>query len=159
MDERTLMEDLTKNEKKIYFYLKEKNEKSIKESFEFIQSQTETSSPTVHRAIKKLQSLGIISVVPSSKRSTPNEIIFHGMPDEEQEVDDIFKMVSFLNTNVNRFKTIIDQKTHEIEELQEQIQLLKKENEFLKEKDNNFNEKLVRIVDIDEQTKAYVVKT
>jgi DNA-binding Lrp family transcriptional regulator len=125
MNEQALLLELTKSELAVYEYLKKRVEKTgqneIKESNRDIGKQIDLSEATVHRALKKLKKLGVIGVIPTEGRAQSNTIVFHGIPDETEEVDDIFSMVSKLNSSMNRFQHILASKNNEILRLQSEL--------------------------------------
>lgn len=123
--EQTLLLELTKSELMVYEYLKERagttGDNKILESNRDIGSKIDLSEATVHRALRKLKKLGVISIIPSEGRAQPNTIVFHGIPDETEEIDDIFNMVSQLNSSVNRFQHVLSAKNNEIMKLQNEL--------------------------------------
>ena len=123
--EQALLLELTKSELAVYEYLKERAEATgnneITESNRDIGSKINLSEATVHRALRKLKKLGVIGIIPSEGRAQSNTIVFHGIPDESEEIDDIFSMVSQLNSSVNRFQHILTSKNNEIMKLQNEL--------------------------------------
>jgi Fe2+ or Zn2+ uptake regulation protein len=122
---QALLLELTKSELAVYEYLKERAETTgsneILESNRDIGKKINLSEATVHRALRKLKKLGVVGIVPSEGRAQPNTIVFHGIPDESEEIDDIFSMVSQLNSSVNRFQHILTTKNSEIIKLQNEL--------------------------------------
>lgn len=131
-------EQLTENEKPIYHYIKESTENGKKElvqSYAGIGEATGTSSATVFRAVKKLISFGIVSVVPSVDKYKSNKIIFHGemtMQEQQQSIKEIVDMISSLHLNTERFENILKTKDTSIQELEQQCEKLSNENSELK---------------------------
>ncbi|KAF2421623.1 hypothetical protein B6K89_20725 [Bacillus subtilis] len=128
--EEKVLASLSENEKRVYNYIKTKAEndanKTLKESMRKISGQLGISEATVHRAVQKLRSNGVIQIVPSREKTESNEIVFYGFPAPEEQVGDIFKMVGSLNSGIQRFETILNNVTKENERLL-------KENEELNE--------------------------
>jgi len=128
MTEENVLELLSKSEKSVYEYIKQKAEtnsaRSVKESMKEIGNQLELSEATVHRAIKKLRKNGIISIVPSVEKAESNEIVYYGVPDAEKQVGDIFSMIGELSASASRFEAILASKDLEIEKLQRENALL-----------------------------------
>jgi predicted transcriptional regulator len=128
--EQTLLLELTKSELAVYDYIKQEAEKredrTISLGTREIGRHIDLSEATVQRAIKKLQKHGVIGIIPAPERGKPNSIVYYGIPDETQEVEDIFGMVSQLNSSVNRFRHILESKNSEIIKLQAKL----KESEY-----------------------------
>jgi predicted transcriptional regulator len=134
------------------------------------------SEATVHRAVQKLKKEGIIVVRPSENKDEPNEILFYGLPNEEQQVDDLLTMASQLNASLQRFHEILSKKDNEIETLKrerktmfqdldgmrERIQQLTELNQNLQKQiggSNPFGEgELIHVEDLGDGTTAYIVK-
>ncbi len=135
--EEKVLASLSENEKRVYNYIKTKAEndanKTLKESMRKISGQLGISEATVHRAVQKLRSNGVIQIVPSREKTESNEIVFYGFPAPEEQVGDIFKMVGSLNSGIQRFETILNNVTKENERLLKENERLLKENEELNE--------------------------
>jgi DNA-binding Lrp family transcriptional regulator len=123
--EQALLLELTKSELAVYEYLKERAETTgsneISESNRDIGKKINLSEATVHRALRKLRKLGIVGIIPSEGRAQSNTIVFHGIHDETEDIDDIFNMVSQLNSSVNRFQHVLMAKNNEIMKLQNDL--------------------------------------
>lgn len=115
--EEKVLASLSENEEKVYNYIKTKAESnadnSLKESMRKISGQLGISEATVHRAVQKLRTNGVIEIVPSREKTESNEIVFYGIPEPEEQVGDIFKMAGLLNSGVKRFETILQNLTEE----------------------------------------------
>lgn len=209
MSENYIENLLSKNEQLVYEYIKEqaKEQGSMRESMDSIadsileryaeriperrvsvagggasgSTQKTFSVATVHRAINKLKKEGIIQINQSNDNSAPNQIIFYGLPNEDQQVSDIMEMANKLNLSVKRFETVLVNKDTQIHQLQlEKKQLFKEldgKNEELRrltllveslQKDldkalkgeNPFGEgTIIGTTDLGDNTKAYIVKT
>ena len=97
----------------MFQYNKEESEKHdgrIKQSMKKIGEKLNTSEATVHRAVRKLRNHGIIGIVPSQEKAESNEIVYYGLPNEEEQANEIFEMVNHLNSSINRFKTLLSRK-------------------------------------------------
>lgn len=170
LNEQRVLETLSKSEVAVYDYLKEESSKrggSVKESMKYIGEILQTSEATVHRAIRKLRKQGIIGIVPSMEKAESNEIIFYGIPDEKEQVNDIFKMVGQLSSNVNRFEEILKGKERKIEQLNREKELLYEEIDKLrmelkqKEQTHAYSFEFGDIIssqELDDGTTAYIIQ-
>lgn len=119
MTEENVLEMLSKSEAHVYTYIKEESQKhggTIKESMKQIGERLGSSEATVHRAISKLRKQGIIGIVPSMDKAESNEIVYYGLPDPQQQVGDIFKMINELNSSANRFEAILESKDKQLQQ-------------------------------------------
>jgi DNA-binding Lrp family transcriptional regulator len=207
MSENLIENLLSKGEQLVYEYIKEEAEKhgSVRESMDSIAESIRVryadripvrnvkapngetipektfSEATVHRAITKLKKEGIIQVNPSNDKAVPNEIIFYGLPNEDEQLQEILEMASKLNLSLSRLQTIITNKEKEIYQLKLDKKNLYKELDGLKEQlrrmnllnielqkalrdvesgKNPFKEgTVIGISDLGDGTKAYIVKS
>lgn len=135
LTEQSILEELSKSERLVYYYIKEKasqNDNQIQESMDSIGDAVGVSEATVHRTIRKLKKEGVIGILPTPEKSDANIIKFFGIPDPKKQVTEIFDMISSLNLNAKRFENILEQKDQEIEKLKQEIDTLYKEIEKYK---------------------------
>jgi hypothetical protein len=105
------------------------------------------SEATVHRAIKKMEEHGLLSVIPSKSKIEMNEIVFHGDPDEDQLIKQIRTYAVNITHNVSRLERINQKLKTEKDSLQAELQeLYKKYNLILSERET-FSQKLIKIKD------------
>lgn len=118
--EEDILELLSKSERTVYMYIKEKAEKGvriIKESMKEIGDKLGVSEATVHRSLRKLRKQGVIGIIPSAEKSESNEIVYYGIPDPLKQAHDIFEMIHQLNLNAKRFEEILKMKDNKISQL------------------------------------------
>jgi len=130
------------------------------------------STATISRALKKLREEGIVSVRASSQKDKPNEIIYLGMPNAEEQVEDIINMAKHLSLSLSRFEAILAKKDKqireaqsqkrmlmlEIDQLRDQIAELEKINQQLRQNDPFNGGKLLSVTDLGDGTTAYIVQ-
>ncbi|WP_067923929.1 hypothetical protein [Alicyclobacillus shizuokensis] len=127
--ESVILELLSAGEQKVYEFLK--RHKRLKMSMEDIgkaigeETGEKVSEATVHRAVRKLYKEGIIGIIASKEKADPNEIIYYGIPDAEQEVNHIIDMVNMLNQHTSRFQQILAKKEQEVERLRLELEAAK----------------------------------
>lgn len=169
LTEDQVLEMLSKSEVTVYEYIKnesEKNDGSLKESMKEIGNHLDLSEATVHRAIRKLRKQGIIGIVPSVEKAESNEIIYYGIPDPEQQVGDIFKMIGELSSASNRFEAILASKEQQVDQLKRDKEMLHERIEELEVElkkqytaNTGFNpDKIISSQSLGDGTTAYIVK-
>jgi DNA-binding PadR family transcriptional regulator len=90
------------------------------------------SEATVHRAIKKMQDAGLITIVPSQSKTEMNEIIFHGNPDDQEIIEKIKTFSTKIVQSVSRLERVNHALKERIETLEQELQsLYLKHNESL----------------------------
>ncbi|MEB2276970.1 winged helix-turn-helix transcriptional regulator [Bacillus sp. ILBB4] len=165
MTEQNVLEMLSKSEAHVYTYIKEESQKhggAIKESMKQIGERLGSSEATVHRAISKLRKQGIIGIVPSMDKAESNEIVYYGIPDPKQQVGDIFKMISELNSSKNRFEAILESKDQQLEQQAREKELLYTRIGELEEKLKALQQfdkgEVISSRDLGNGTTAYIIK-
>jgi DNA-binding transcriptional regulator YhcF (GntR family) len=138
------------------------------------------STATISRAVKKLREEGIVSVRASNSKDKPNEIIYLGMPNAEEQVEDILNMAKNLSLSLNRFEKILAKKDkqirdyqakcntlyHDVDELREKLlqantlnkNLLETVQSLQKNQDPFNGGKLISVTDLGDGTTAYLVQ-
>lgn len=208
MSENYIENLLSKGEQLVYEYIKEQTKESgsMKESMDSIaESILERyadriserrvsvagggskggnktfSVASVHRAITKLRKEGIVQVNHSNDNSSPNEITFYGLPDEDQQVSKILEMAGQLNMGIQRFETVLTNKDKAIHQLKLEKKQLYKEldgkneeirraNELIKSLQEDLNKaiggnnpfaegSIIGTTDLGDNTKAYIIRT
>lgn len=150
-EEKLISDILTKTEVKIYNYIKaETGEvgKKLKESRLSIAQQLDTSDVSVHRTLKKLKEYNVISIIPSSDKVEPDQIVYEGFSDEKNEqeqLDDIFSMVNQLNSHVTRFENLLDTKQKTIDKLEIQLSRKLKEVDELTKNIDHLNQQIATL--------------
>ncbi|MCY9186522.1 winged helix-turn-helix transcriptional regulator [Bacillus halotolerans] len=164
--EEKVLASLSENETRVYDYIKTKAEsndnRTLKESMRKISGQLGISEATVHRAVQKLRTNGVIEIVPSREKTESNEIVFYGIPEPDEQVSDIFKMVGSLSSGVKRFETILSNLSEENKRLTDENNKLKKElnidnNHKLKNKlksEDLSADLFAQLYDLEEENKA-----
>ncbi len=97
------------------------------------------SEATVHRAMKKMEENGYLTVVPTAAKTEMNEILFHGEPEEEQIIEKIKEQATKIVHSVSRLqrtnKNLLDQIAEKESELQSIYQnhqaLLQEREDFM----------------------------
>lgn len=169
LTEDKVLENLSKSESTVYSYIKQECEAkggSLKQSMKDIGDALGLSEATVHRAVRKLRKQGVIGIIPSMEKAESNEIVYYGIPDPEQQVNDIFKMIGNLNANANRFESILKAKDQEIErykrdkeKLYERIDQLEVELKQARVGKTGIDfSKVISSQPLDDETTAYIIK-
>jgi DNA-binding Lrp family transcriptional regulator len=183
MGNDTLLDMLSKSEQKVLQYIQEScndNNGSIKISMDKMGEAIGVSEATVHRAVRKLKSNGVIGIVPSEEKQEPNEIVYYGETDAEEDVDDIFQLYSKLSSSVNKFQNSLAVKNREIlqlsaanKELDEKLTSITNEltqkDELIKNLQNTITQyekgnpifaesKIINIVELEDGTTALIFK-
>jgi DNA-binding Lrp family transcriptional regulator len=169
LTEEKMLEILSKSETTVYSYIKQECEKAgnLKKSMKDIGDVLDLSEATVHRAVRKLRKQGVIGIIPSMEKAESNEIVYYGIPDADQQVNEIFQMIGTLNANANRFESILkakdienDQLKRDKELLYERIDQLELELKAAREQNSGFDmSKVISSQPLDDGTTAYIVKT
>lgn len=139
---------LSNSEGLVYLYLKEVSSKGgpIKQSMKQIamdilekyhqqivsrsskcdeaQLEKTFSEATVHRAVRKLLLEGIINVIPCVEKSESNIIIFYGLPEEMDIIEELVCLAEELNQQMHRFRAVLNRKNREMELLRRDRQHL-----------------------------------
>lgn len=163
---------LSKSEKKVYDYIKERTQEgkaTLKESMKTIGLNVGFSEATVHRAVKKLVSHGVIGITSDTDKSESNAIQFFGEPAPIDELTEepFFDVIKGLNDRAERFKNII-------ESYQRQYHAISLENDQLKEQLRSEgkiaesiieyegyrirSEDIIGLTDINEELVAFIIK-
>lgn len=163
-----LFENLTEKEKLMYRYIEDETDQGkiqLEQSYDQIGEALNISGATVHRAIHKLRKLGILGVIPSTNKYESNKLNFYGIPNEEEQIDDIIQMVKTLNLNAERFQSVLHSKDEEITALRkenddifERHQLLLEEMDILRKAVKFDPEKIISSQALGDGTIAYLVK-
>jgi len=82
------------------------------------------SEATVHRAVRKLLLEGVISIIPSNEKTESNMIVFYGLPDETNIIEDLASLAEELNLQMHRFRAVMSRKNRELELLRRDRQHL-----------------------------------
>lgn len=165
LSENSVLEMLSESEKAVFHYIKEEAQKGnsrIQESMRRIGEKLDLSEATVHRAVRKLRKQGVIGIVPSIEKAESNVLVYFGVPDPDKQAQDIFKMISQLSSNANRFETMLESKNQEIEQLKRDKAALYDEIAGLKErlKLGNIEEsKVISSQPLGDGTVAYIIQT
>lgn len=170
LTENKMLEILSKSENTVYSYIREEcREKggSLKKSMKDIGDALGLSEATVHRAVRKLRKQGVIGIIPSMEKAESNEIVYYGIPNPEEQVNDIFKMIGDLSSNANRFESILKAKDTEIDQLKrdkemlyERIDQLEMELKHSRTMQTGFDAgNVISSQPLDDGTTAYIVKT
>lgn len=170
LTENKMSEILSKSENTVYSYIKKEcleKDGTLKKSMKDIGDVLGLSEATVHRAVRKLRKQGVIGIIPSMEKAESNEIVYYGIPDPEKQVNDIFKMIGELNSNANRFESILKAKDQENEQLKrdkellyERIDQLELELKQARAENSGIDySKVISSQPLDDGTTAYIVKT
>ncbi|WP_218154805.1 hypothetical protein [Paenibacillus sp. UNC496MF] len=139
------------------------------------------SEATVHRAITKLQQAGVIGIRPSVDKAEANAIKFFGIPDPWEQVEQFIELSSNLQMAAQQFKSILESKDREIQQLQrERAQLFRELDELsdATRRANELNDQLqqtmrqmhegksspfdesmiIAVADLEDGTTAYITK-
>ncbi|MCD7911037.1 winged helix-turn-helix transcriptional regulator [Bacillus velezensis] len=170
LSKEKVLASLSENEKRVFNYIEAKTERDadrkLKESMRQISGQLGISEATVHRAVQKLRTNGVIQIVPSREKTESNEIVFYGFPAPEEQVGDIFKMVGSLNSGIQRFETILNNLSKENERLEKENKELNELVDQLKAELNKApaaqagidTTKIIQTQPLKDGTIAYIVK-
>lgn len=141
MSKENFLDGLSKSERKIHDYIKKETDKSngrFSQSMSKIGEAVGVSEATVHRAVRQLKKSGVIGVVASAEKAESNEIIYYGEPDEEEQVQSIITMASQLNSDIDRFQSLMEAKDSTIRTMERERALLLKQLGEQEEKLKNY---------------------
>jgi len=170
-----ILNKLSRNETRLYNYLKDESKdgnRSIIEPLSSIAEKLDLSVATIHRSLNKLKQENILNIITSEDRSSPNEIIFYSFSDQEEKVEDIIELVSNLNHNVKRFYSILKQKDTTINKLKLNLKEAEKIIDNYKAKEEAFknitdnsinfnalkNAEIIGHIELDDDLEAFVYK-
>lgn len=169
LTEKDLLGLLSKSEVTVYEYIKamcEQNNGKLKQSMSDIgESLGGLSEATVHRTVRKLRKEGIIGINSSVEKAEPNEIVYYGIPDPDQQVNQILDTIKQLNGMSERFETILAAKDRTIEQskrdkelMLEQIDRLELEIERLRGGHPFDPARIISYESLEDGTTAYLVR-
>lgn len=160
---------LSEGELKVFKFIRDNAvDNQLHMSMKKIGKELNISEATVHRAIRKLKKSGIIGISASQEKAESNTIIFYGLPDAEEETNEIFDMIARLNQRANRFKTLLEQKDDEIERLRSQLKVAEDKLKALSEGSNDVviktdnrvitSKDIISVTDLGGGTIAYITR-
>lgn len=180
---------LSENEQAVFDYIKKETDagkKLLKEPMKAIGRKIGSSEATVHRAVTKLLSRGVIGIISSSDKSESNAIQYFGDYDTigVLKEEPFFDMIMELKQRADRFKSIVEtyatqyEATSRVnEELMKEVEDLKKELKTYRSADSGeaangnssgsfisyegrtlISSDIVGVTDIDDDYIAFIVK-